>query len=469
MKKIAGPIMAVLTGVMVIGIPLGTANAEEYEALPVFRADEVLGADAVAGEDFVFDVNVTNDGAMNLFKVTSPDLTLRAYGNEHALARGRELAAIAAIRKVKKTDAYIDGVNAAIAGPLADVKEAITNPIQTLENVPGAVERLVDDIAAAVGNIGKDDGGGEDDQMFKDLIGYNKTKRRLAYDLGVDPYSSNPVLQDELGDLAWANFAGDATVNVTVAVTTSGVGVVTGTLDRVTATDNLILENGASTLANISRRHLTDMGLDKKKADGFLFNRVYPVSLQTKLVQALAVLKRVPGRAEYIALADTATGEDGARFHQRTAEMIGAYHQQERPVVRLLTDGDAMVFVDSEERTIMPLAADYVVWTRQTAIRMKGIFSATGARALWLTGRASPLTRRHLSNAGIDIQEAAFDRLADRIEIVAPEQTEATQSKKSGEDKSATGGLSGMFGSVGKFIGDVGEESQKQLKKLVPE
>lgn len=458
-----------LTAVLIAGIPFQWALAEEFEATPLFRADDVLGADVVVGETYIFDVAVPNDGRMNLFSLTSPDITLRAVGNEYARERVREMNAIAAIRKVKKTDAYVDGMQAAIAGPLANVKDAITNPVRTIESLPGAVERLVDDISNAVGNISKDDDGGEDGQMLKDLIGYNKTKRRLAHDLGVDPYSSNPVLQSELDDLAWASFAGDATINVAVAATTSGVGLVTGTLDRVTAWDDLILENGSSTLANISRHHLTAMGLDPQSSDSFLANSHYSVSLQTRLVQALAVLQGVAGRDSFIALANAAAGEDDARFHQRTAEIIGAYHQQERPIERLLIEGETALFVDADERTILPLAADYLVWTRQTAKGMTGILSATGARSVWLTGKVSPLTRQRLSAAEIDIQEAAFSRLTDRIAIVAPADTEAAPPKDTGKNKSTTGGLSGMFGSVGKFLGDVGEESKNQLKKLVPE
>ena len=447
-----------------LGLHMNNANADQYEPTPLFRAADVLGHEAVVGENYRIEEAVSNDGIQNLFTVVSPDITLTPLGNEMALERGREMQAIAAIRKVKKTDAYVDGLEAAIAGPLASAKEAITHPVETIKAVPGAISRLVGDISAAVSNMGKDDGDREDNQMFKDLIGYNQTKRRLARDLNVDVYSTNPVLQEELDDLAWASFAGDATINIAVAVTTTGVGVVTGTLELATASDDLIFEKSASTLANISRRHLIDMGLDENQSNSFLSTMTYSVSQQTRLVQALAVLQEVPGRNVYITLAEGATDENSARYHRRTAEIIGSYHQQIKPVARLKFDGDVAYFVTVDGQTIQPLVADYVAWTEKTATRMAGLISATGNRSLLLTGRVSSATRRHLQSSGIDIQELAFSQMADRIAVVkiddlepAPDQAE----KQPAQEETESGGLTGMVKSVGSFFTKAGADGKE--------
>jgi hypothetical protein len=46
---------------------------------------------------------------------------------------------------------------------------------------------------------------------MQQLIGFSDTKRKMAIKLGVDPYSTNPVLQHELDGIAWASFAGGST------------------------------------------------------------------------------------------------------------------------------------------------------------------------------------------------------------------------------------------------------------------
>ena len=49
----------------------------------------------------------------------------------------------------------------------------------------------------------------QEDSVTKSTIGFSYMKRKLAFQFGVDPYSSNPVLQDELNELAWIAFTAD--------------------------------------------------------------------------------------------------------------------------------------------------------------------------------------------------------------------------------------------------------------------
>ena len=49
----------------------------------------------------------------------------------------------------------------------------------------------------------------QEDSMTKSAIGFSYMKRKLAFQVGVDPYSSNPALQDELNGLAWIAFTAD--------------------------------------------------------------------------------------------------------------------------------------------------------------------------------------------------------------------------------------------------------------------
>jgi len=52
-----------------------------------------------------------------------------------------------------------------------------------------------------VKNVGKGGGEGEGNKM-KDVIGYSDKKRKIALQMGIDPYSTNTVLQKELDDVA---------------------------------------------------------------------------------------------------------------------------------------------------------------------------------------------------------------------------------------------------------------------------
>ena len=56
-----------------------------------------------------------------------------------------------------------------------------------------------------------------------DLLGVNKAKRRIAKQVGADPYTTNPILGKQLDDLARAAFAGGVSLDVALAVSTAGV------------------------------------------------------------------------------------------------------------------------------------------------------------------------------------------------------------------------------------------------------
>src|SRR5437899_12118167 len=56
-----------------------------------------------------------------------------------------------------------------------------------------------------------------------DVLGVNKAKRQIAKQVGADPYTTNPVLAKQLNDLARAAFAGGVSLDVALAVSTTGV------------------------------------------------------------------------------------------------------------------------------------------------------------------------------------------------------------------------------------------------------
>jgi hypothetical protein len=51
----------------------------------------------------------------------------------------------------------------------------------------------------------------------ENMTGFSKTKRDLAIKLGVDPYTTNEVFQEELNKVAWPAFLGTFTVDLGMA------------------------------------------------------------------------------------------------------------------------------------------------------------------------------------------------------------------------------------------------------------
>lgn len=425
-------IPAVLSLGLLIPI-LSAVPAAAFEGPLTFNAADFLKPTPLRSANYAIDPTARNDGLMNRYAISTSFGTLNAIGDAVARERAREMDVIAAIRKVKRTDAYLDGFNAAIAGPLEASKALITKPVQTIENLGDTAKEMVDDVMSAISNFGKKESA-EDNAMLKDLIGYNKAKRELAFSLGVDPYSSNPYLQQELGDLAWANFAGGATIDLAIsAATVGGVGATISAINAGTATGSLLRKKSPTHLTNLSSKYLADMGLAGKVADPFLFHAKYSVPHQTLLVLALGAMQDVPGRAGFIDLATRAQTGDQTRFFQQTAQIMATYHQQVRPVKRIQINGNWAFFEDQGGRIVVPVPADYLAWTPDT-LSLTRALPASAERSLWTTGFVSPKARTELAALGINAEEKVFNRrLKDDISIVPPrEDREAAGAAASG-------------------------------------
>ena len=59
---------------------------------------------------------------------------------------------------------------------------------------------------------------------MENLIGYSNTKREYAHAFGVDVYSPNSILQQQLDEMAKAGYAGSISVTALKALIPGGVG-----------------------------------------------------------------------------------------------------------------------------------------------------------------------------------------------------------------------------------------------------
>src|SRR5262249_51889491 len=84
-----------------------------------------------------------------------------------------------------------------------------------ISNVPKGIMKFLGRAKETVQNVGKsgNDDAGEGNRL-KDAIGYSDKKRKIALEMGIDPYSTNTVLHKELDDVAWASWAGGFTFSV---------------------------------------------------------------------------------------------------------------------------------------------------------------------------------------------------------------------------------------------------------------
>jgi hypothetical protein len=396
------------------GGPGRVAHAQSpVEAPPVLKASELAPPDLLKGPTFVVDDQVPIQGMVGQFTIRADVGTFEAHGRELLRIRVGELRALAQIERMSKSEEFLKAAGNAIARPVESTAQMLLHPVETAKGVPGGVERFFDrvqlgaqSLAGATSDPGQSGTQRAEDitrrvgGLTADVFGYESERRALAKSLGVDPYTTNPVLAKKLNDMAWVAFSGRVGVNTLISVFVP----VSIAISTASATNTMIYDTPAADLITRNEHTLLGMGASEPQARGLIKNPWYSLSVLTSLVTALDRLSGVDGRPAVVALATTATTEDQARFLASTVEMLAAHHQTVEPITAVMARGTVIGRTQSGA-LLVPGAVDYVAWTDQVA----GFAGRTDLQrtpgSLWLTGRMSPTAKREFAALGWTVHE----------------------------------------------------------------
>jgi hypothetical protein len=310
-----------------------------------------------------------------------------------------------------------------LKSPFVATWNLVTKPVQSLSGIPrGAAEAL-----RRTSELARGDRGELEDSALAEFFGFEQRKRELAHRLGVDPYSSNVVLQEQLNRFAWVSYVGGF-----------GAMIVPFTGDRRppeepspfdTAREDEILRNYApEDLRRLNRIELAVMGVPEETSEAFVRHPWYSPRLQSLLVANLAALDLVENRAALIQVAVRAGSEEDAIVYTRTAELLRAYHEGVAPLERLAPfNADSIVGLTADRRMVATMPVDYAVWTKPAHAYANTLKRATisdggeiSKRDVLVTGSFSPKARRKFEQRGIRVTERALVRLRP----IAPEASE---------------------------------------------
>jgi len=242
-----------------------------FEELPLLKASDILRPDILTGPHHKVREEVPTYSGANQFTIDSDFGVFEADGNEMLLKRINEINAIARLKEVSRTDEFNQALQRAAKSPVAAAKAIAKDPVRTISNVPKGLMKFMGRIGEDVKGIGqKNEGKDIEGTQLQQVIGFSDAKRKVAVSLGVDPYSTNTVLQHELEQIAWASFAGGAVFSLA----TLPVGGAAGTALTVTEVsgdfNDILKEKSPTDLRIMNRKALLDMGVTEKEAENFL-------------------------------------------------------------------------------------------------------------------------------------------------------------------------------------------------------
>jgi hypothetical protein len=382
-----------------------------------FKASEVLPAAMRKGAHFTVAEEVSIDGFYQQFQVKSEFGDIGADGRSLLRTRVTEVDALARLSEVSKGEVFAKAAGGAVLGVGKGVVSAVHDPKATAQGIGGGIKRMGVNLGRkgkrAADSAMKDDKKPEGpDKPAEDkaldaaggaansVFGVNGAARRWAQKLGVDPYTSNPVLHKALVDVGKIDAAGSIVTKVVVPIpavvsTTASVG-------------NLVWAKDPEELRKTNEGRLTELGVTKPVASRFLVNGNYTLTSQTRFIGALHEVK-AKGAADYVDAAAEAADEREALFFVESAEMLAGMHKKE-PVTAVLEDSRALV-AKSGARAVVLLPVDWVRWSE--ALQKGGLEIAgrakqeLGASALELrvSGTATAAAQQGLGEQGWTLKE----------------------------------------------------------------
>jgi hypothetical protein len=245
--------------------------------------------------------------------------------------------------------------------------------------------------------------------LLKQELEFSSTRRFIAREVNVDPYSSNPVLKERLDALAWSATSS----NVGFDLVMKSLNAATfGVLPQLLKIDRIVWEETPENIAEINRQRLNELGCTHGLTRRVVRNGAFSPTLQTDLVNALNALQLPRGCDEVLAMAIEAKGEVEGRFMVNSLRLLLA-----APLPGRVGYGPGECEIESLGgglgaqclgELLVPVPVDALIWDADMALYLdaENVRDARG-RTILLTGFADGESRKHLTARGFAIVEYA--------------------------------------------------------------
>lgn len=307
------------------------------ESPPLYQAQDILPAALLESPYHQVQPKVPSEGYFYHFTMDSDFGTYELESLALLKKRVNEIITISqaiASQKDKGDSEFFNALGDTLKGTATTLVGAVTNPIGTVEKIGKGIGGTFKSIATGIKNIDRPSSKYEDPGITNFAIG--KEKRQLAADLGLDVYSSNPVVQQFLNKVAEGRAAGKLVGGLALSAVPGAAGIVVSAGSLTASMQSALRDKGPNDLYEYNTNKLKDMGIDRKLIKRFMNNTSLSPRTQTVITGYLEEMEGVEDRGEFIDSLTDINGEEGALFYEQTAELLADYLRNAGRPARLL-------------------------------------------------------------------------------------------------------------------------------------
>ena len=362
--------LGLVTAVVGLGLPISLSAqlaSDAYETGDSVRAVDILPEVVLrSGHHRVRD-RVLLERDIYSFEVDSDYGVYRIHTLPMLEIRTRELRTLAqAISQYKlNDDAFAERLRGQLTVNAYSLVDVVTAPFSM-------AEQLANNIGQTAEEFGDFPTGAPDttsptyvDDMSIDIIG-GAHKRNVAYQLGLDAYSTNPKVQEFLNTVARARSSGHFKAGVaTIRIPPSRqVKIAGGRLDA--EIRSLLKELSPDKLDGGIDDQLARIGVTAEDRHRFTNHAQYSPRHKTVITAYLDFVRGIENREVLIHAALSARSEAEALSYEVLSKMLAHYHESVEPVLALEFLADLPVAISSSERLLVLMPVDVIRWDRRT-------------------------------------------------------------------------------------------------------
>jgi hypothetical protein len=398
-----------LLATLIAASPFALAQAEaEYEAPVLLQASTMLPADQLQGPSHRVRDLVATDGYMGHFQIDSDFGTFEAIGVSQVKVRIAEINAMRTLVDTSKGDLFAEGMKRSIEQPIDAVKNIVQHPGTSIKKAPQTVghffRKVGDSVERGVKKLGADEasGGGANasdiGNAARNAVGFDKAKLDVAKQLGVDPYSDQPRVQEEMDKVTWAFFAGGLPLRIGAAAASAGTALVA---TKMVGIPEEIYALTQAEIALRDRDSLTAMGVIDADTDAFLLQPSLSTTRRHRIVLALEALPAAAGRGRVVQLANACESAEHTEFLIASLSMLADRQRGGGADYKELHVHGRLLAATTADGTIeVPAPVDHVTWIEPVAAFASRDDLAGGSKRLVHTGRLSEATTAGFTAAG---------------------------------------------------------------------
>lgn len=416
------------------------AAAEATEPEPVLDSAALVQPALLSGPGYRVPAQTRVHGYMARFDLATAYGSLPADSVEMLAVREAELPALEAIDRATRSAAFAHAIAERGRKTGSALWQVLAHPVDTVTGLPagvaryfsqkwngwsGRAQRLSDRAARQLGNDGDPfavpDGplsaaraplpdepasdrkskawyarlGSEAGREVKRQLDFAAMRRSLSRELGLDPYTSNPLINARLDDLAWAAVVGNVTARTALAGVGGTAGSVLGDSARLNA---LVWELDPEDLKEANRQRLVRHCDDEFVIRQFLHRGGFTDSLRTALADELEALQPSRGCDALLELAAATRSELEARYLVNALRLVRRHAQTQGGELHVV--GAAVAWRTPDGEWLLPLPVDWLAWTADLRRFFDQAAFRVAPKLALIGGEASIAAQRALTARG---------------------------------------------------------------------